>query len=78
MEEDQYLWGKTPLIDVPFKRIAVDLILPMKPKLEEGHQYVLTIMDYTTRYPEAIPLNGCTAKEVAEALVTVFSRVGIP
>ena len=50
----------------------------MKPKSEEGHQYVLTIMDYATRYPEAIPLKGWTAKEIAEALVTVFSRVWIP
>ena len=50
----------------------------MKPKSEERHQYVLTIMDYATRYPEAIPLKGCTAKEIAEALVTVFSRVEIP
>ena len=70
--------GKNPLVDVPFKRIAIDLIGPMKPKSEEGHQYVLTIMDYATRYPEAIPLKGCRAKEIAEALVTVFSRVGIP
>ena len=35
-------------------------------------------MDYATRYPEAIALKGCTAKEIGEALVTVFSRVGIP
>ena len=55
--------GKTPLIDVPFKIIAIDLIGPMKPKSEEGHQYVLTIMAYATRYPEAIPLKGCTAKK---------------
>ena len=35
-------------------------------------------MDYATRYPEAIPLRGCTAKEMADALIAVFSRVCIP
>ena len=67
--------GKTPLIDVPFKRITIDLIGPIKPKSSEGYQYVLTIMDYATRCPEA---KGSTAKEIADALITVFSRVGIP
>ena len=69
---------KTPLIDVPFKRIGIDLIGPIKPKSAGGHQYVLTIMDYAVRYIEAIPIKGYTAKEIAEALVSVFSRVGIP
>ena len=67
-----------PLIDVPFKRVAIDLIGPINPTTNERHGYILTIVDYATWYPEAVPLKGCTAKEVAEALMTVFSRVGIP
>ena len=34
-------------------------------------------MDYATRYLEAIALKESTAKEIAQALTTVFSRVGI-
>lgn len=34
-------------------------------------------MDYATRYTEAIPLRGRIAKEIADALITVFSRDGI-
>ena len=45
-------FGKTPLIDMPFKRIAVDLIYPIKPKSSEGYQHVLTIMDHATHYPK--------------------------
>ena len=67
-----------PLIVVPLKRVAIDLIGPISPTTNEGHGYILTIVDYATRYPEAVALKGCTAKEVAEALMTVFSRVGIP
>ena len=35
-------------------------------------------MDYATRYPEAITLKESTAKEIAHALITVFSCVRIP
>ena len=35
-------------------------------------------MDYATRYLEAITLKESTAKEIAQAFMTVFSSVGIP
>ena len=35
-------------------------------------------MDYATRYPEAVALSGISTEEVAEALYTVYSRVGVP
>ena len=47
---------KMPLIDQPFKREAVDLVGSISPPSEKGHQYILTLVDYATRYPEAIPL----------------------
>ena len=67
-----------PLIDVPFKRVAIDLIGPLTPTSSEGHKYILTMVDYASRYPEAFPLKGCTAKEISYALISVFSRIGIP
>jgi len=36
------------------------------------------MMDYTTRYPEAVPLKDIQAETVAEALVNMFTRVGVP
>ena len=38
----------------------------------------MTIIDFATRYPEAVLLKGISSEEVAEALVDVYSRVGIP
>lgn len=35
-------------------------------------------MDYASKFPEAIPLKKVTAESVAEAMVEVFSRTGIP
>ena len=36
------------------------------------------IVDFATRYPEAVPLKTTTTEVVAEALVDMFPRVGIP
>ncbi|XP_070198787.1 uncharacterized protein [Littorina saxatilis] len=69
---------KMPLIDEPFHRVAVDIIGPILPASEDGNRYILTMVDYATRYPEAIPLKSIEATRVAEALVTMWSRLGIP
>ena len=70
--------GKLPLIDTPFKRIAVDIVCPIEPRSEKRNRYILTMIDYATRYPEAVALPSIETGRVAEALVEMFSRVGIP
>ena len=34
-----------PLIDMPFKRVAVSIIGPIAPPSEAGHRYILTLVD---------------------------------
>ena len=65
-----------PIIGTPFDRIAMDIVGPL-PKSSRGHKYILVIMDYATRFPEAIPLRTATAKTVAHELFMLFSRTGI-
>ena len=67
-----------PLIDTPFKRVEVDIIGPIAPLSEAGDQYILTLVDYATRYPEAVPLKKITTEVEAEALLDIYSRVGTP
>ena len=67
-----------PLIDTPIKRVAVNIIGPISPLSEAGYRYILTLFNYTTGYPEAIPLKKITTQAVAEALLDICSRVGIP
>ena len=43
--------GSMPLINTPFKRVAVDIVRPIAPPSEAGHQYILSLVDYATRYP---------------------------
>ena len=70
--------GKIPTVSVPFEKIAIDLIGPIFMRTDRGHKWILTIVDFATRYPEAIPLKNITSSDIAEALLGLFSRVGIP
>ena len=36
------------------------------------------MIDYATRYPEAVALQSIETERIAEALVEMFSRVGLP
>ena len=65
-------------MDTPFERVAVDLIGPINPMSDNRNRYILTIVDYATRYPEAVPLKMIETESIAEALLKVFSRVGFP
>ncbi len=66
-----------PLMEVPFERIGMDLIGPLE-RSARGHRFALVLVDYATRYPEAVPLRSISVKSVAEALFRLISRVGIP
>ena len=66
-----------PIMSVPFQRIAMDIVGPL-PKSRKGNRYILVVCDYATRYPEAIPLRSIEAETIAEELVQLFSRIGIP
>jgi len=67
-----------PIIDTPFERVAVDLVGPIFLPAERGNKYILTMMYYATRYPEAVPLKDIQAETVAETLVNMFTRVRVP
>ena len=69
---------KVPIVTEPFRKISIDLVGPLIPVTDNGNRYILTIIDNATRWPEAIPLRNITTTAVAEALFTVFSRLGIP
>ena len=55
----------------------MDIVGPL-PKTQSGKRFVLVVCDYATRYPEAVALRSTEAEHIAEQLVQIFSRVGIP
>ena len=66
-----------PVIEEPFSRIAMDIVGPL-PKSSSGNRYILVLCDYASRYPEAVPLRSIEAENIADELIKVFARVGIP
>ena len=71
--------GKMPIIDEPFKHVSVDLIGHVAPVSQHGNKKnFFTVLDFRTRYPEAVALPKIETERVAEALFEIFSRVGFP
>jgi hypothetical protein len=68
------------VIPVPHRRFShlhVDLVGPL-PR-SEGFSYLFTVIDRTTRWPEAIPLAAVTAADCAAALLRGWiQRFGVP
>ena len=70
--------GRVPVVDEPFRCVAMDLVGPIKPATDRGHQYILTVMDQATRYPECVALRRIDTEAIAEALWGIWTRFGTP
>ena len=55
--------GQMPILDEPFRRVGIDIIGKLN-RSAQGNAYILTIVDYATRYPEAIPLPSIDRESV--------------
>ena len=66
-----------PPIAEPFQRVVIDIVGPL-PCTDAKNIYILTLVDMATRWAEAIPMRSITADRVAEALFSVFTRLGFP
>ena len=64
--------GKLPLIDTPFKRVSVQLVGPIELRSDKKSRYILTMIDYTTRDPEAVALPSIETERVTEALIAML------
>ena len=61
---------------LPFHMIGVDLIGPLK-TTRQGNKYILTVIDYYTKYAEAEALPNQEAETVVRALEQIFARHGM-
>ncbi len=64
-------------LSLQLKRIGMDLIGPLE-RSARGHRFALVLVDYATRYPEAVPLRTISAKSVADwRTLTLTARASI-
>lgn len=60
-----------------FSRVIIDCVGPLL-KTRKANEFLLTVMDSSTRFPEAVPLRNIKAGTIIEALVGFFLRFGLP
>lgn len=62
----------------PLQRVAMDILGPLPPT-PRGNKYLLVVVDYFTKWPEAYPIPNQEAETIADVLVEhFFCRFGIP
>ena len=66
-----------PAISEPFSQVVLDIMGPL-PKAKSGHQYLLTMIDRSTRFPEVISLRNIQSKVIIKYLKDFISRYGVP
>ena len=75
--KDKAPFISVPTVDVPFRKVAIDIIGPL-PRTKRGNHNALVSCDYATRYPEAVAISSMEASKIADELWLMFSHVGIP
>ena len=66
-----------PVINEPFSRVALDIVGPLE-KSARGNRFILVSIDLATKYPDAVPLKKIDSDTVAEAMLEIYARVGLP
>ena len=69
--------AEAPIMTEPINNLAFDIVGPFD-RSGAGFKYLLTCICLASRFPEAIPLKTMTATEVADGILEVFSRHGVP
>lgn len=57
-----------PMLAIAFNHMHVELVSPLPPL--QGFSYLLICVDWTTRWPKAIPLSSVTAESCANAFLS--------
>ena len=56
----------------------IPTVVSIAPGSGKGHRCIFILVDEATRYPEAISLKNIDTETVAEALLVMCSRLGVP
>ena len=68
---------KIPIPGARFSHVHVDLVGPL-PASRDGSTYLLTMVDRSTRWPEAVPLSRIDVETVLEACISTWvARFGV-
>ena len=66
-----------PVISEPFSRIAMDIFGPLN-RNKNGNSYILVVIDYATKWPEAYAIPNTTSETVISCLLDLTTHLGTP
>ena len=70
--------SKIPPATEPSELVALDVVGPL-PLSNQGNKYLLTFVDYLTRYCEAIPIPNQSTDVIARKFIQkIITRYGTP
>ena len=68
---------RVPVPEVPFSAVNLDVVGPLP--VSNGMCYLLTVVDRTTHWPEAFPVDDISTTTLAEAFISGWvARFGVP
>lgn len=63
----------------PFQIIGIDAVGPISPISKEGNRYILTAIDYLTKWPVAVAVSNIQSETVVSFLLTkIVQEFGVP
>lgn len=68
---------KIPHLPEPFTKVQVDVVGPL-PRTSKSNEYIITLIDTTSRYPHAVAVRAITARAITKVLMDFFSLFGLP
>ena len=63
-------------IGKPWEMLAADIL--EVPVSRQNHRYLLVVMDYFTKWVEAIPLRDQTTASITKAIIQICCSFGVP
>lgn len=60
------------LCQLPFQKLAIDVVGEIYPAYARGHRFILSIVDVCSRLVEAVTLKYIKSQDVADALMVLW------
>ena len=67
-----------PIVSEPMQEWVMNFSGPFEPSSSSGKKYILILVDAATTWPEAVAMTSQRTDKVANEMIKLFSRLGLP
>ena len=76
--KDRAPWVPIPIVSEPMQEWVMDFAGPFEPASSSRNKYILILVDAATKWPEAVAMTSQRTDKVADEMIKLFSRLGLP